>query len=269
MGAMNPRHFRAMAFAIDVGRRIGTDHPEIADDFRNGLSARQIAIKRGFFFEYATRTVRLASIAVGYALRGHDGTLSRPNYAGLIPPSERESLSREHRVKNGKYAAERLTFEQRSAGGVKGGQRSGREAALRKLGAHALSHEEKRAIGLRNLENGVGIHAMTHDERSEAGKRGNVAKAIAMGLPVWTEFEEHLAYHLADLEVFRRGPHIKREALAGALNDRFHHGRKARKGSSVYKALERQYKRHKEPFRLETPCSEIRAALERAKATVS
>ena len=258
-----------MAFALDVGRRIRTDHPEVADDFRNGLSARQIANKRGFVFEYATRTVRLASIAVGYALRGHGGTLSQPNFIGLIPPLERKSLAREHRVRNGMYAAERLTFEQRSAGGVKGGRRSGREAALRKLGVHAMSHEEKRAIGLRNLKNGVGIHAMTHDQKSEAGKKGNIAKAIAMGLPVWTEFEEHLAYHLADLQEFRRGPHIKREALAVALNDRFHQGRNARKGSSVYKALGRQYLQHKDPTRLETPCAEILYGLERAIATVS
>lgn len=235
---MLKRSRKAIALAIDIGRKIQQEYPEIADDYRIGLSKPQIVRKYGLMFQYNI-TDSVAERAVDNALRGYGGELSVPAYQGLIPQSDLELLCAQHQTRNGHFSINHLTLEDRSRGGKKGGRIGGRKVVEQKLGAHGMSSEEKRELGYRNLERKVGIHAMNSEQKREAGRKGLIAKLQAQGLTPWTEEEEKAAFELSILPEYRTPKHIRRDAIAAEINRRFHENKQYRTTQSVYQAIRR------------------------------
>jgi len=232
-----------MGLAVDIGRKLQQEYPQIAEDYRALLSKPQIVRKHVLVLHYHITSV-VAERAVDFALRGYHGELEyRSPYAGLIPASELEELCIAHQQRNGRFAVRHLTFEDRSRGGRHGGSISGPLVAAQKLGAHAMTSEEKRELGYRNLENKVGIHAMTSEEKREAGRKGFVAWMERRGIPLWTAEEEREAYVLA--QACRRGMFLDRDAVAKEINRQFHEGKPYRTGATVYQAIRRYERTHK------------------------
>ena len=178
---LSPQQVATIQAAQELGKLLRDEHPEIADDYRAGLTQSEIAEKYGLHEIAATR--RIARQAVLVALKG------------LIPEGERPILQRERMRESGKRAylegkgvhglvadarkifgekaarvlAEKrlgiyaLTPEQRSA--------HGKKLHAAKIGIHALSTDERRAIGRRTFEEGRGVHGLTSVQHSAHGKK--------------------------------------------------------------------------------------------------
>ncbi len=96
----NKKRKMAIAIAIESGKVIQLRFPEIVNDYRNDMSAREIVAK----YDLVNRlriNQKAAESAVGYAIRGYDGNLRHLKnlhaYPGLIiNPAELESLKKKH-----------------------------------------------------------------------------------------------------------------------------------------------------------------------------
>lgn len=91
----------------DIGRLINEEHPEMADDYRNGMTHSEIASKYGIAEKYQL-TEDLSIQAVYRAIRG--GGKGKSFFGPLIPLEERAKLQKEHQRENwrkkGRAAAE-------------------------------------------------------------------------------------------------------------------------------------------------------------------
>jgi hypothetical protein len=136
----------AIRLIAAIGEDIRNNHPEIAEDYRNGLTAPKLVAIHGFEHCYGVSR-NIAIDAVRSAIRGYSGYYYEP-YQGLIADrSERESLALAHnretgeelyKQKNGIHA---LTQEQKAEAGRKGGLIRGPLSYRLRIGCHALPPE--------------------------------------------------------------------------------------------------------------------------------
>jgi hypothetical protein len=137
----------AIIRVADIGRKLQSDLPEIANDYREGMFIHEIVAKYNIQINYSA-TESVAWSAVQRTLAGHDGFLDGKPYSGLIADRlELERLAEEHKRESGKMLHELG------------------------IGIHGMTGEEKRLLGLEAYRNGTGIHSMTTEERREIGKK--------------------------------------------------------------------------------------------------
>ncbi len=199
----------AIELSSKTAIRLASDHPEIADAYRSGMTRPEIVDGFSITGEYGvTETIALNSVYL--ALRD------------LIPSEEREALAREHYLANSRVNAR--------IGGLRGGPRSQQLG----VGIHSQTPEERREIasiggqvsGNMTLELGIGIHSQTAEERDDARRKG----IIARGEMPWSEEEKEYLSSLCQDPAYQyssganRGRPVYVTVLAD-LNSRFGNSR--------------------------------------------
>jgi general stress protein YciG len=256
---LTPKQIIAIKRSIRLGRQLQRDLPEIADDYRFGLSRSQIALKYNICLIYDVG----GSVAIGgvyNAIIGSAGLFSEKPYNGLIEdPSEAERLGLEHMIERGRIAGHTTHEqglgiharkpEQMSIDGRKGGRISGRITGRttheQGLGIHAQTPEEKREIGRKGghttHEQGLGIYARTPEQMSIDGTKGGQASAKSKGLVPFGEDELNDAYQLSQLPEYQKREYqknrINNELLAQELNRKYHEGKPIRTNRVVRNVL--------------------------------
>lgn len=163
----------AIRLAAGIGDEIRKNHPEIAEEYRSGLTASELVAMHGFDHRYGVSR-RTATAAVRNAIRGYSG-YGHETYEGLIADrTERESLALDHNrrtgveVYEGKRGIHGFTREEKAAACRKGGLVRGPLSYQLRIGCHALPPEVVREQCRR-------IAAL-------GGKAGGVASVVAQGM---------------------------------------------------------------------------------------
>ena len=132
-----------------TGDHIRADFPQIAEEYRMGLTAPRLVDRHGLDAHYGVSR-RAAVAAVRNALRGYSGPFYQP-YEGLISDrSERTTLALAHSRHTGieayqqKRGLHALTSEQKAEAGRKGGLILGAMSYRLRFGCHAIPPEVQR-----------------------------------------------------------------------------------------------------------------------------
>ncbi len=177
-GGVRSRQFaveqlRAIRLAAALGDDIRKNHPEVADEYRSGLTAPRLVEIHELDQLYEVSQLTAIS-AVRNAIRGYAGLLYE-QYPGLLADrSERESLALAHNRQTGREEYDRksgihaLTREQKADAGHKGGLIGGPLSYQLRIGCHALPPEVLQEHCRRIAPLG--------------GKVGGVASVVAQGM---------------------------------------------------------------------------------------
>ena len=97
----------ALKMSIYVGYYLASEHPEIVDYYRAGMSHRQIAgvIQRNGGFGRKITADSVREHAVQYALTGNDREDAGKVYSGLMDREEYDEISAQHRRKSGERSS--------------------------------------------------------------------------------------------------------------------------------------------------------------------
>jgi hypothetical protein len=211
----------AIRLAAAVGDDIRKDYPEIAEEYRSGLTAPKLVARHGFDHRYGIGW-RAAMDAVRTALRGYSGHLHGP-YKGLIADgSEREDLALAHN------------------------RQTGMEAYGQKSGIHALNHAQKADAGRKGgLIRGplsyrlrIGCHALAPEVLREhcrrigplGAKAGGLASVVAQGMVPYAPAaagrvdEIEFAFRLATDPRYLGPVRVNYSKLADQVNAEFNSG---------------------------------------------
>ena len=211
--------------AIRLGAALGDELrkrcPELADEYRSGLTAPMLVARHGIDRQYGVNR-RAAIRAVRNAIGGCSGHCYEP-YAGLIEDrSEREQLALDHNRRTGIEVYEKrrgihgLTQEQKLAASRKGGLVRGPLSYQLRIGCHALPPEVVREQ-LRKIA-------------SLGGKAGGVASVLAKGMVPYVPAasgrvsEIEFASHLAAEPRYRGPVRANFGKIAFKVNEVFHAG---------------------------------------------
>ncbi len=102
---INIRQFRAIVLAIQVGREIVRDMPEVVELFYSGRTYPEIEREKQISDRYTDGsrriTPRIATVALSHAMKGHDGRYEEEAYEGLIKDEKiLEIMRTRHRADN-------------------------------------------------------------------------------------------------------------------------------------------------------------------------
>ena len=213
---------RAIKKAARLGRTLQGDMPEIAEDYRNGLSKPKIAEKHNVEGKYNVGP-NIAQNAVSAALRGHHGHLGITAYSGLITDeNELEKLAKEHQA----IAFNSMSKDQRIA--------QGKRVHELGLGVHAYSMEERIKQGRKGggvaKDKGLGFHAGTPKQKAKWQKNASVASGNVLYLPGEKE-RIHILAKDPTYQNGKRGPSYN--AIAEQVNSEFHKGKSVRTKSAI------------------------------------
>lgn len=132
-----------------IGNQIRLDFPQIAEEYRMGLTAPKLVDRHGLEAHYRV-TRRAAIAAVRNAIRGYSGPFHQ-SYEGLISDYlERASLALAHNRQTGFEAYQQrrglhaLTSEQKAESGRKGGRILGAMSYRLHFGCHAIPPDVQR-----------------------------------------------------------------------------------------------------------------------------
>jgi hypothetical protein len=234
----------AIRLAAAVGHDMQKDHPEIAEEYRSGVTAPKLVARHGFDHRYGVNW-RAVIGAVRNAIRGYSGPYYDP-YQGLIANvSEREDLALAHNRQTGtalyeeKRGIHALTHEEKVDAGRKGGLIRGPLSHLLRIIRRALPREElrepRRGIAALGGRTGGTASAVTKSRvryiSAEPGRVAEIEFANRLAAdprclgPVRTDFKR-----IADEvnEAFHAGnPHYTRTTLKIALQSHCRHNRSA------------------------------------------
>ena len=230
----------AIRLAAEIGDEIRKNHPEIADEYRSGMTAPKLVTKHGFDRRYGVGR-QVAIDAVRNAIRGYSGHCHE-HYLGLIADrSEREFLAFAHNSRTGaelykqKRGIHAMSREQKVAAGRKGGLIRGPLSYELRIGCHALSPEVLREHCRRIAPLG--------------GKAGGAASVVARGLVPFTSAspervsEIEFAVRLAADPQYRGPVRVNYRKLAEEVNEMFHAGNRHYTRTSLKIALQ-SHRRH-------------------------
>jgi hypothetical protein len=154
----------AIGRARNMGKSIANKYPEIASDYRAGMTPEKIVVDYGFIAEYGITSQRVAVDAVRYALYR------------LIPRDEMSKLATDHESFYGKIGNQKLrdrgigiyslTSQQKSEAGKKGI-------------ANVTTEERSKGgkiSGKQNYELKIGFHAFTPQQRLDASRKATIAR---------------------------------------------------------------------------------------------
>ena len=212
---------KAIRLAALIGDDIRKNYPEIAEEYRSGLTAPKLMDRYGFDRRYGVGR-EVAIDAVRNAIRGYSG-YGHEAYDGLIADrSEREDLALAHNRQTGKELYERkcgihaLNREQKAAAGRKGGLIRGPLSYRLRIGCHALPPEVIREHCRRIAPLG--------------GKAGGVASVVAKGMIPYTPAtpgrvaEIEFAFRLAVDPRYLGPVRANFRKIAEIVNEVFHAG---------------------------------------------
>ena len=230
----------AIRLAAAIGDEIRKSHPEIAEEYRSGLTASELVAGHRFDHRYGVSR-RTAIAAVRNAIRGYSGNCYEP-YQGLIEDrSERENLALAHNRRTGieEYQRKRgihgLTREQKAEACRKGGLIRGPLSYRLRIGCHALPPEV--------------VREQCRKIASLGGKAGGVASVVAQGMvpyvPATPErvAEVEFLFRLAENPLYRGPVRANFGKIAEKVNERFHAGAPHYTRITIKVALQR-YRRH-------------------------
>ena len=211
----------AIRLAAEIGDDIRKNYPEIAEEYRSGLTAPKLVARHGFDRRYGVSR-QVAIDAVRNAIRGYSGPC-HDHYDGLIADrSERENLAVAHNSQTGtelyeqKRGIHAMTREQKVAAGRKGGLIRGPLSYELRIGCHALSPEALREHCRRIAPLG--------------GKAGGAASVVARGLVPYTPAspgrvaEIEFAFRLAADPRYLGPVRANFRRMAEKVNEVFHAG---------------------------------------------
>ncbi len=167
----------AIRLATEIGDDIRKRHPEVAEEYRRGLTAPKVVARHGFDHQYEVSR-QTAINAVRSAIRGYSGQFYEPYHGLIADRSERESLAYAHNQQTGTEEFERkrgihaLTREQKAEAGRKGGLIRGPLSYRLRIGCHAQPPEVLREHCRRIARLG--------------GKAAAVASVVARGMVPYT-----------------------------------------------------------------------------------
>jgi hypothetical protein len=211
----------AIRLAAEMGDAIRKSHPEIAEEYRSGLTASELVARHGFDRRHGVSR-RTAVGAVRNAIGGYSGLCYEP-YQGLIGDrTERENLALAHNRRTGveEYQRKRgihgLTREQKAAACRKGGLIRGPLSYRLRIGCHALPPEV--------------VREQCRKIASLGGKAGGVASVVAQGMVPYTPAvpgriaETEFAFRLAADPLYRGPVRANFGEIAEKVNEVFHAG---------------------------------------------
>lgn len=230
----------AIRLAAAIGDELRKNCPELAEEYRSGLTAPTLVARHDVDGRYGVSR-RAAVGAVRNAIRGYAGQCYEP-YPGLIPDrSERESLALDHNRRTGMDVYERrvgihgFTREQRLDASRKGGLVRGPLSYQLRIGCHALPPEVVREQ-LRRIA-------------SLGGKAGGVASVLAQGMVPYVPAmprrvaELEFASSLAAEPRYRGPVRANFGKIADKVNEAFHAGAPHYTRITMKVALQR-FRRH-------------------------
>ena len=220
-GRLTGQQVAAIRLAAEIGDEIRKSHPEIAEEYRSGLTASELVIRHGFDHRYGVSR-RTAVAAVRVAIRGYSGNCYEP-YQGLIEDrSERENLALAHNRRTGieEYQRKRgihgLTREQKAEACRKGGLIRGPLSYRLRIGCHALPPDV--------------VREQCRRIASLGGKAGGVASVVAKGMVPYAPAtsgriaEIEFALCLAAIPLYRGPVRANFGKIAEKVNEVFHAG---------------------------------------------
>ena len=233
---------KAIRLAAEIGNDIRKTYPEVAEEYRNGMTAPELVVRHGLDGRYGV-SQQAAIAAVRNAIRGYSGHYSEP-YPGLIAErSEREHLAFAHNRRTGievyeqKLGIHGLTREQKAAACRKGGLIRGPLSYRLRIGCHALPPEVVRE----------------HCRRiaSLGGKAGGVASVVAKGMVPYAPAtpgriaEVEFAFRLATDPRYLGPGRSNFRKLAETVNEVFHAGVPVYTRITLKVALQRHRRHHR------------------------
>lgn len=201
--------------AVDFGRRLQIEHPEINVRSKRGDSLAQIAEEFRIDPRYNSFTQKEKVEGVKYALFGSAGNFGTARYDGLILlDSKNEMLEKKihkhYQDRNGTFRNERrITTEQRKKFGSMGGKKSYRTS----VGIFALTPEEMRQSSLRAIQ--------------------------AQGKILWSLEQIEEVYALSLSPDYRYGSMTNNEKIAETMNMKYHGGENVRTASAIHNILKK------------------------------
>ena len=217
MDTLTDSNKAAIKFSILLGLEIKKYFPEIAEDYRQGLSLNDLVEKyniKNFF----GKKEKVCQMGVLYAIKGYDGQIrlfKLETYSGLIEKNEAAIIGKEHNRKNSKKIGDHFFQEG--------------------LGIFKITKEERQKIGQKSgaklVKEKLGVHAYTHEERKDVGRLG----AIAQGKVPYSDEEILYIKELSKKPEFRKGSLIRAREIAIKINEVFHQKKNVRNANSVKK----------------------------------
>jgi len=211
----------AIRLAAETGDDIRKSYPEIAEEYRSGLTASELVVRHGFDRRYGV-SQRTAVAAVRNAIRGYSGYCCEA-YQGLIADrSERENLALDHNRRTGIEVYQRrrgihgFTREQKAEACRKGGLIRGPLSYRLRIGCHALPPEV--------------VREQCRKIASLGGKAGGVASIVAQGMVPYAPAapgrvaEIEFACRLAADPLYRGPVRANFGKIAEKVNEVFHPG---------------------------------------------
>jgi general stress protein YciG len=203
---ITPEQIRAILIEREAGKLLAKEHPEIADDYRKGMTGQELAEKYELIEKYKIPSREMAKRTIGFALEN------------LIPKEELKEIELMRHKRWGELLYEQklgiygMTAEERDEANKKGAN------ILRKQGkgVHAMTHdahvEAGRKGGTTTYERRNGLFTMTHEERIELGKRAGRSSVLARGYTPWIDDEKKTLVELAQDPEYQHhnGKHIGR-----------------------------------------------------------
>jgi len=243
-GRLTGQQQAAIRLAAAIGDEIRKSHPEIAEEYRSGLSASELVALHKFDHRYGV--IRQAAIAaVRNAIRGYSGR-HHESYRGLIADrSERENLAAAHNRRTGIEVYERkrgihgLTREQKTEACRKGGLIQGPLSHQLRIGCHALPREV--------------VREQCRKIASLGGKAGGVASVVAQGMVPYAPAtpgriaEIEFAFRLAANPLYRGPVRANFGNIAEKVNEVFHAGAPHYTRITMKIALQRHRRRQRSP----------------------
>jgi hypothetical protein len=239
-GRLTGRQQAAIRLAAATGDEIRRTFPEIAEEYRSGLTASELVVRHGLDQRYGV-SLRTATAAVRNAIRGYSGH-GYESYQGLIADRfERANLALAHDRRTGIEEYERkrgihgLTREEKAAACRKGGLIRGPLSYRLRIGCHALPPELVREQCRRNASLG--------------GKVGGLASVLAQGMVPYAPAtpariaEIEFAVRLATDPRYRGPVRANFTKIAAKVNGEFHAGAPRYTRITMKVALQR-YRRH-------------------------
>lgn len=200
----------AIRLSLRLGKVIQEKFPEVADDYRAGLSHTKLVATYGIQDLFGI-DIKVAQEAVRRAIVGYAGDMEIASevepYRGLIEDtSELERIADEHHRAAGVAVGEAY------------GSRNGKITA----------------------EHGTGVHGMSYEEKRKAGQKGRAAQ----GVWVWPDEQVRRAYELAKLPTYQRRSRVNVKKMAQTLNAEFYGGQEIitpRKLTKLFNTTKRNY----------------------------
>ena len=166
---LNMEQVNAVLLSKKIGERLVSEYPQIADDYKLGLTQNEIIDKYSLMDAFSLSSLKVAKRAIVYALNE------------LLSEDELRELEKTHEICGGKKGAQspgsRIAFKQMLAD-LMPEQRSAnaRKAYAKTIGKMTPKQrsESSRKGGLSAYNRGVGFFAQTREQFTDAGRKGAI-----------------------------------------------------------------------------------------------